>query len=269
MKTSFLLAASFLPICLSYAAPIPGLFDTGLDAGGNPLPDGSVDPHYSLIQAPPDLGLGPGAFVALSDRYPLSNYQMWIPNSSSSKWIAPQADQQAFVEGNNVAGTYIYQLTFDLTGYDPASASISGLWATDNPGQDILINGLSTGITHTDGAQGYSFQFFSSFTITSGFVAGLNNLDFVVYNTPLPPDIPGWYSNPTGLRVELSGTVDPVPEPPSLTLLALGGLIAGSAKSVVRRFFRRRPPGAGSGQNPGRPGNCTNTYPLDQEILNI
>jgi hypothetical protein len=60
-------------------------------------------------------------------------------------------------------------------------------------GQDIRLNGTSTGIT----AGGFSG--WSSFTITSGFVAGLNTLDFVVVNTGSSP-------NPTGLRVELSGT---------------------------------------------------------------
>ncbi len=106
-------------------------------------------------------------------------------------------------------GSYDYTTTFDLSGRNATTASITGKWSADNYGIDIFLNGAPTNNTATD------FYSFYRFAITSGFVDGVNTLDFRVYNAP------GADSNPTGLRTELVGTAD-VPEPASLTLLGVG-----------------------------------------------
>jgi hypothetical protein len=157
------------------------LFNTGLAEGG------SVDPNYSLIQSPYPY-LGPNAIVANPPA------GAWVPNTVTSKWISPSANQSQS-DGGNANGNYTYRTTFDLTGLDPGSASITGQWATDNGGI-ILINGSSTG--QTTGIE--AFGGFTPFSISTGFIAGLNMLDFVVNNYPGPT------FNPTGLRVEMSGT---------------------------------------------------------------
>jgi uncharacterized repeat protein (TIGR01451 family) len=168
----------------AYADNIP-LFNTGATA------EGSVDPHYTLIQSADPAFPGPNAFVALTTGYPLPG--PWIPNNATSKWIAPQADQS----GGNASGLYIFRTTFDLTGLNPSTAVITGQWTTDNNGVDILINGVSTGFTTP--FEAFSQGFFP-FTINSGFVAGINTLDFVVNNGGLP----------IGLRVEMSGAASPI-----------------------------------------------------------
>ena len=61
----------------------------------------------------------------------------------------------------------------------------------------VLLNGATTGVT-SDGNFG---ALGNAFTISTGFVAGLNTLDFVVNNA-------GTGINPTGVRVELSGTAN-------------------------------------------------------------
>ncbi len=106
------------------------------------------------------------------------------------------------------AGRYLYRITFDLSKFDHETATITGKWASDNGGPDVLLNDESTGIKTTSGFGG-----FTEFEITSGFVEGINTLDFKVNNAP--PDI-----NPTGVRVELNGTAKELPPkgtPPSIT----------------------------------------------------
>ena len=182
---AWLFTAALLP-----AATIPGVFNTGVDASRLPLPSGSIDPHWRLVQSA-DVGFpGPNAFVLNDTGFPIPP---WIANGPNSKWIAPQANQGA---GNQV-GDYRYRLVIDLTGLEPSTAIVTGHWSSDNGGPDVLLNGLSTGVT-SDGNFG---ALGNPFTIASGFIDGANTLDFVVNNACCG-------LNPTGLRVELSGTAE-------------------------------------------------------------
>mgnify|MGYP003502844548 CR=1 FL=1 len=78
----------------------------------------------------------------------------------------------------------------------------------DNLGIDVLINGTSTG----HALPNFGWPSLHGFAIDSGFIAGINTLDFVLQNQ----------GGPTGLRVEMSGTAF-VPEPTSMALMALVG----------------------------------------------
>lgn len=169
--------STYLPLLLCLAFPasmaqaqncppgtlsqIPGLHPTGVDAFGSVLPGGAADPHYSIpllsaqavVVTTPDVG--------------------WLANDATSKWVWQQFD------GLPTNVTLTFRLEFDLTGLNPATASVTGLWSTDNFGDDILINGASTGSTsptHTAAAP---------FTITTGFVTGINTLDFIVRDVGL------------------------------------------------------------------------------------
>jgi hypothetical protein len=88
-------------------------------------------------------------------------------------------------------GDYIFQTTFNLTANGVSSAELMGRLASDNSVQ-ILLNGVNTGMGASD------FEQFTSFQITSGFVQGVNRLDFLVTNDDCGP----LCVNPTGLRVE-------------------------------------------------------------------
>ena len=72
------------------------------------------------------------------------------------------------------------------------------------------------------------FTAYTAFVIASGFVAGVNTLDFIVHNDY---QVGG---NPVGLRVEMTGTASPVPLPAAAWLL-LSGLVGFAA------LGRRRP----------------------------
>ena len=165
--------------------PIPGVYSTGVDDDHGLLAAGTADPHYQLITSADSAFPGPNG-VVVNEGYPIGT---WLTNGPNSKWIAPQAAQSA----GNLPGSYTYRLTFDLTDLDPSAAVISGNWAVDNAGVDILLNGVGTGHANAN-AHGV----FTAFVIRDGFLPGLNTLDFVVSNS-------GAAANPTGLRVKLSG----------------------------------------------------------------
>jgi len=158
------------------------VFNTGVNNTGALLAPGSTDPHYKFI-ANPD---GTGATPVVASTIPSPP---WIANGPNSQWIAPDPNQAG---ARLPGGNYDYQITFDLTGLDPSTAQLTGQWATDNSGA-IYINGVSTGFTTPD----VGFESFSPFTISSGFISGVNKLDFVVFNDT---------GSSTGLRVEISGT---------------------------------------------------------------
>ena len=186
------------------AVAITTLFNTGVNSSGTVLADGTVgDPHYTLTSVPS----GPTdiRIKTSASGFPVGP---WLGDDTASTWIGPNSG--ASLDGP--AGSYTYRTTFDLTGLDPATASISGQWSTDDSGPSILLNGVLTPNLPAGG-----FSSFFPFSITSGFSTGVNTLDFAVVNG----------GGPTGLRVEMSGTASSaraVPDSGS-TLLFFGSVI--------------------------------------------
>lgn len=153
--------------------------------------------------------------------YPLDG--TWLANTGTSQWVSPVAGTQ------DVAGNYTYRVQFDLTGYLPGTASLSFQAAADDLLLDVLINDASTvvGPWYFVGFNAWN----GPFEITSGFVAGVNTLDFVVENL----SIAGAPIHPTGLRVEFLSLEADVPEPATMGLMGLGLLGLG-----VLRMRRKR-----------------------------
>jgi hypothetical protein len=190
------------------------LFNTGVDATHAVLPGGSIDPHWSILSGANVTGTNAFTTTAV----PGSWFAAPTGATGTASWIAPFADQNGAAANSGPFSTYEYQTTFDLTGFNSATASIFGQLATDNNLTDILINGVSTGIT--TGFAG--FGALTNFNINSGFVSGINTLDFFLVNGANSDVLGG----PTGLIVDsLVGTAQ-VPESATLSLvvIALGTL---------------------------------------------
>ena len=175
------------------------VWNTGVDATRAKLPPSSVEPHWVLVAGP---GItGPRSPFVVSDQHPGGQYFA----AADSMWIGPD------VSGAAIGGSpYTYRLSFDLTGFVPASVKINGAWCVDNDGQ-ITINGgppVGTGTLSLTGAAFGNFNATHTFEITGGFVAGINSLEILVTNFGAGGDP----SNPSGLNVTgltISGTPTP------------------------------------------------------------
>lgn len=172
--------------------PIPGLFNTGVGADRRPLAEDQVDPHYGwLPNGPSIVPIFPAYAATAAGGFPIPP---WLPDNLSSAWIAPTIDTVSRGDASFVAQTWI-----DLTGFNPGTARIRGRWAADNRGTEIRLNGVPVPTTPAP-----SFDLWTEFTISTGFVAGSNSLQFVIFNEPAL-DQP-LLQNPAGLRVELAGS---------------------------------------------------------------
>lgn len=192
------------------AAIITDLRNTGLTNLGAYIPThGTPDGNYSIIVSPT-----PYTAVTIDDTtWPIFPFGPWVMNNPpNSRWIGPARDSQG------LPGNYIYRTTFTVPlSANLATVNVSGLWGTDDPGLDILINGGTTGNLSA------GFTTLVPFSVTSGFVFGVNTLDFVLNNA----------GGPTGLRVDkVVGTY--APEPGTAALVLVGGIAA----AAIRRRSR-------------------------------
>ena len=211
-KIIAVLAALMLSMAgLAIADPITGLYNTGLDDAYQP------DPHYGLTAAPTGVPRPLTAYVTDSALLPGA----WLhPNNDTSKWIGPYADLRTAQ-----SGIYEYTLEFDLTGFIPSTVVINGRFATDNPGY-IYVNGVDTGQTNSWKSEQAMYGTWTDFLLNSSnssFHPGSNTLMFQVHDW-------GWA---TGLRVEMAGAADVVPEPFSMAFL--GSAFVGVVACRLRR----------------------------------
>ena len=212
VRSAFMGACVFALVCAftpTDAQAVFQVFNTGVDNTNTVLPDGSPEQHYTVS------GQASSAFV-LSTNLPAP----WVAAPAGSAWIGPQ--------GGNAGGSlglYLYDFAFDLTGLDPSTAIMLGDWATDNDAL-LYLNGNATGYSKNL----FGFQTLDPFQLNSGFVSGINTLEFQVNNQ----------GGPTGLLVaNLRASADllppngTIPEPTTMALMGLGLLGLGARRRFI------------------------------------
>lgn len=167
------------PAMITVLSRVPGGFSTGTDAHGSVLPTLAADPHYELVGSP--AGSDPLTVIVPDLMVPPLASAGWVTNSETSKWIVPQS-AAGFVPGGN----YVFRTTFDLTGFDPFSALLTGRWACESGGADVRLNGVSLGL-FPPGQPGA----WTPILLTGGFRTGTNVLEFEVYYNATIPWGPG------------------------------------------------------------------------------
>jgi hypothetical protein len=213
---------------LTVGALFSELYSTGVEPNRALAPGGSIDLHYGLVESPDVANLGPYATV-WSDDYPVP---VFIWNGPFSSWIS------AVGNAGTVPGRYVYQTQFLIDSADPCTAVLQGTWMLRSSGVDILLNGNSTGITNTSELP---YKVAESFTISSGFVKGLNTLTFIVVDSNEPPtDMPATY---TGLRVELRGVGQALPAGlPTILTQPESPAVREGGKTMLSVVAQGRPP---------------------------
>ena len=147
MKAHALIAFLVLGSALS-AAPIT-VHNTGVNNLDVVQAQGSPTSFWLLDSQPAGAGYVLGST-------PFKYQCCYYADNALSGWVST-----GFNGNSGVNGIYVYRMTFDLTGLNPATALISGTFGTDNSGT-MSLNGnapvATTGLANFSGPTAFSMN---------------------------------------------------------------------------------------------------------------
>jgi hypothetical protein len=164
------------------------VFSTGVGVA-----EGQPDRHWQIVAASNDPKFRPRPATVTTP------CEEWLQNDPGrSQWISAVGDASP-LPGNT---TYTFRTAFELNDVRMETVRLTGVLMADNRVQAIRLNGHSLPAPEQGERRRDPFELFHRFVLDSGFVAGVNVLEFDVENgygsSPEP--------TPMGLRVELHGS---------------------------------------------------------------
>lgn len=162
------------------------------------------------------------------------NFQTATAISARPGWIANNSSGS-----NGGMGTwtfFVFRQTFDLTGYDPMTANLQFQWAADDSGEGFAMRGTWTpkyslnngSLINGTWATGATYSFGPTVALNSGFISGLNTIDFYVEGNGVTD---GFALRTVGFTAQDAIIPPPVPEPETYTMLLAGlGLLGFTAR---------------------------------------
>lgn len=184
-------------------------------------------------QVATNVGFPDGQFSS----FPTTGFQTAVAISGRPGWIA-----------NNDTGTngwmetwtfFNFRQTFDLSGYDASTTVLKFQWAADDSGEGFAYRGswvpkfsLNGGALVPWGS-GPTYDFGSIVTLDSGFVSGLNTIDFYVEGNGVTD---GFALRTISITAQDAVTA-PIPEPETYAMMLAGlGLLGFMAKRRKRQL---------------------------------
>jgi hypothetical protein len=206
--------------CLSVAALSMGsslTLATGVDGSGHLLASGATDPTWSISVD------GGSTYNPAIVAYPIDICCGMETVTSAANWVTdpsttPSSPATAWGVGNPVDLT----ATFDLTGFDLSTTTLTGTFRVADDADGIYLNGnLIAGTQETD-----SWAADIPLTASSGFVSGINTIR--IAGDSINSEYDGFW-----LSAIVTDGVAETPEP-STILTALTGAI------LIALVYRRR-----------------------------
>lgn len=147
--------------------------NTGVGSGGTVVAPGQVTAFWMLAEQPPggQLALGSSPF-----RYRNAAYFRDDQRDPRAAWVSPSSNGVP-----DDTGIYVYELQFDLTGLDPDSVSISGIFGSDDANGMLWLN------EHTGLGVFGNFASPTPFLFEEGFQPGINTLRVAITNELFDP----------------------------------------------------------------------------------
>lgn len=172
-------------------------------------------------------GSGDGLFSS----FPTTGFTTATAITARPGWIA---NNSTGTNGGRIGNWtfFVFRQTFDLTGYDATTADLKFQWAADDSGQGFAARGTWTPKFSLNGGAliggawpgGNTYDFGPTVDLNSGFISGLNTIDFYVEGNGVTDGFALTLSNGGGLTAAIPEASTYVMMLAGLGILGIAGL---------------------------------------------